>query len=135
MSDSFETPMNCSLPGSSAHGISQARIVEWVAILSSRGSCRPRDWTYVSCICRWIFFYQCATWEVIHISLYVLKNLNNYSLHLEKNQEKLSGTQLFLEMMFSYHQYTLNFRQFSPHFLSYCYDQNDSLSEISPIPI
>ena len=31
-------PMGCSLPGSSAHGVSQARILEWVAISSARGS-------------------------------------------------------------------------------------------------
>ena len=37
-------PMNCSLPGSSIHGILQARILEWVAIPFSRGSSRPRDW-------------------------------------------------------------------------------------------
>ena len=43
-------PMDCSLPGSSAHGIFQARILEWVAISFSRGSSRPRDWTQVSCI-------------------------------------------------------------------------------------
>ena len=36
-------PMDCSLPGSSVHGISQARILEWVAISSSRGSSPPRD--------------------------------------------------------------------------------------------
>ena len=35
--------MDCSLPGSSVHDISQARILEWVAISSSRGSSRPRD--------------------------------------------------------------------------------------------
>ena len=35
--------MDCSLPGSVAHGISQAGILEWVAISSSRGSSRPRD--------------------------------------------------------------------------------------------
>ena len=34
-------PMNCSLPGSSIHGILQARILEWVAMPSSRGSSRP----------------------------------------------------------------------------------------------
>ena len=38
-----------SLPGSSVHGISQAGILEWVAISSSRGSFWPRDWTCVSC--------------------------------------------------------------------------------------
>ena len=41
-------PMDCSLPGSSVHGIFQARILEWVAISSSRGSSWPRDRTQVS---------------------------------------------------------------------------------------
>ena len=41
-------PMNCSPPGSSVCGISQARILEWVAIPSSRGSSQPRDLTQVS---------------------------------------------------------------------------------------
>ena len=40
--------MDCSLPGSSVHGIFQARILEWVAISFSRRSSRPRDWTRVS---------------------------------------------------------------------------------------
>ena len=42
--------MDCSLPGSSFHGISQARILEWVAIFFSRGYSWPRNWTYISCI-------------------------------------------------------------------------------------
>ena len=41
--------MGCSLPGSSVHGILQARILDWVAIPSSRGSSWPTDWTQVSC--------------------------------------------------------------------------------------
>ena len=43
-------PMDCSPPGSSVHGILQARILEWVAMPSSRGSSWPRDQTWVSCI-------------------------------------------------------------------------------------
>ena len=43
-------PVDCSPPGSSVHGILQARILEWVAMLFSRGSSRPRDQTGVSCI-------------------------------------------------------------------------------------
>ena len=43
-------PMDCSPPGSSVQEISQARILEWVAISFSRGSSWPRDWTQVSCI-------------------------------------------------------------------------------------
>ena len=41
-------PMDCPLPGSSVHRILQARIIEWVAMPSSRGSFQPRDWTQVS---------------------------------------------------------------------------------------
>ena len=41
-------PMDCSLPGSSFHGILQARVLEWVAISFSRGSSQPRDGTQVS---------------------------------------------------------------------------------------
>ena len=43
-------PLDCSLPGSSVHGILQARILEWAAISFSRGSSQPRDQTWVSCI-------------------------------------------------------------------------------------
>ena len=42
--------MDCSPPGSSVHGISQARILKWVAISFSRGSSWAKDWTWVSCI-------------------------------------------------------------------------------------
>ena len=42
--------MDCSPPGSSVHGISQARVLEWVAISFSRGSSQPRDQTCISCI-------------------------------------------------------------------------------------
>ena len=40
--------VDCSPPGSSVHGISQARMLEWVAVSSSRGSSQPRDRTCVS---------------------------------------------------------------------------------------
>ena len=41
-------PMDYSLPGSSVHGILQARTLEWVAMPSSRGSSCPRDQTHIS---------------------------------------------------------------------------------------
>ena len=41
-------PMNCSLPGSSVHGILQAKILKWVTISFSRVSSRPWDQTWVS---------------------------------------------------------------------------------------
>ena len=56
MSDSWD-PINWSPPGSSVHGIIQARILEWAAITSSRGSSQHRDWTcmsYVSWAGRWV---------------------------------------------------------------------------------
>ena len=43
-------PMDCSLPGSSVHGIFQAIVLEWIAISFSRGSSQRRDRTRVSCI-------------------------------------------------------------------------------------
>ena len=53
-------PMDHSPPGSSIHGILQARIPEWVAMLSSRGSSQPKDQTcisYTSCIGRWVLYH------------------------------------------------------------------------------
>ena len=65
-------PHDCSPPGSFVHGILQARILEQVAISSSRGSSWPRNWTHVfcvSCMGRCIL-YHCATWQdpCMHIS-------------------------------------------------------------------
>ena len=54
--------MDHSPPDSSVHGILQARILEWVAMPSSRGFSWPRDWTHVSCIAS-EFFTHWATWE------------------------------------------------------------------------
>ena len=48
-------PMDCSPPGSSLHGIVQARVLEWIAISFYRGSSLPRDRTQVSCIARRLF--------------------------------------------------------------------------------
>ena len=51
-------PMDCSPPGSSVHGVSQARMLEWAAISFSRGSSWPRDRTWVS----WIEGRFITTW-------------------------------------------------------------------------
>ena len=49
----FCDPIVYSPPGTSVHGILQARILDWVAIFFSRGSSQPRNWTQISCIvCR-----------------------------------------------------------------------------------
>ena len=49
--------MECNLPGSSVHGISQARILGEVAIFLSRGSSWPRDQHWVSCIGRRVLYH------------------------------------------------------------------------------
>ena len=54
--------MDCSLPGSSVHGILLTRILEWVAVLSCRGSSQPRNWTCVS----WI---SCIAVDYLPLSL------------------------------------------------------------------
>ncbi|KAB0347695.1 hypothetical protein FD754_012552 [Muntiacus muntjak] len=72
--------MDCSPPGSSVHGILQARILEWVAIPLSRGPSRPRDQTHISCIGRQVL-YHCTTWEQFlkktHIYFYSFITLNS----------------------------------------------------------
>ena len=65
-------PMDCSPSGTSAHGIFQARILEWFAISSSRGSSQPRDRThisYVSCIGRQVLYHKChlRSPETLHV--------------------------------------------------------------------
>ena len=60
LSLTFCDPLDYSPPVSSVHGIFQARIPEWVAISSSRGSSQPKDQThvsYVSCIGRQLLYY------------------------------------------------------------------------------
>ena len=56
--------INCSPPASFVHGILQARILEWVAMPSSRGSSQPRDQTWVSCIVG-RFFTDWSTREAV----------------------------------------------------------------------
>ena len=57
-------PMDCSPPGSSLLGVLQERILEWVAMSSSRGSSQPRDQTCVLCLLELAgFFTTNAIWE------------------------------------------------------------------------
>ena len=53
--------MDCSLPGSSIHGLLQARILEWVAVPPSRGSSQCRDWTHIS--------YVYLPWQAVSLPL------------------------------------------------------------------
>ena len=70
-------PMDCSPPGSSVHGLLQARILGWVAMPSSRGSSRPRHQTcisYVSCIGR-----RVTTSATCKVRLYIYIYIYTYS--------------------------------------------------------
>ena len=67
MSD-FCTPMNCSPSGFPVHEMSQARILEWVAISFSGESSQPRVWTHVSYIAGRFFVA-----EPLAVSIYILK--------------------------------------------------------------
>ena len=68
-------PRICSPPGSSVHGISQARILECVAISFSRGSAQPLDQSHVSYIVRRVL-YHLATRQAQSIPFVSLQNLN-----------------------------------------------------------
>ena len=65
-------PINCSLPGSSVHGILQARRLEWVAMPFSRRPSRTRDQTYVS------YVSYIGRWVLSHI----VKMVKNCHLHV-----------------------------------------------------
>ena len=72
-SQPFCNPIDRSLPGSSVHGISQARILYWVAISISRGSSQLRAQTCVSCMGRGILYYW-AAWEAPSLKQADLEN-------------------------------------------------------------
>ena len=77
--------LDCSLPGSSVHVISQARILEWVAISFSRASSQPWDWTHISWVGRqrlyhWValeLLYDCSKKALLR--LVVIDLLGNQS--------------------------------------------------------
>ena len=81
--------MDCSPPGSSVSRIVQARILECVAMPSSRGSCRPRDQTWLSCITGSFlhsvgFFTHWPTRETVHnaITVLVYAEINKHSNYI-----------------------------------------------------
>ena len=83
--------MDCNMPGSSIHGIVQARILAWVAIPFSRGCSSPRDQTHVSCTTD-IFFAIWATREALAIIV-----------------QSLSHVQFFVTLWAAAHQAFLSF--------------------------
>ena len=96
----FYDPMDCSPPGFSAHGILQARILEWVAMPSSRQSSQPRDQTHISCIAGGFFTYW-TTWEALTATSKMSKTKHRAMMTLrcsDESSKNVSGRITFLEM-------------------------------------
>ena len=75
-------PMDCNPPGSSDCRILQTRILEWVAIPSSRGSSWPRDQTcvsYVSCVGSWVLYHYCHLGRPVYIYIYLFGCAGSWS--------------------------------------------------------
>ena len=82
-------PMDCSPPGSSVHGISQARILEWVAI--SRGSSWPRDWTCFFYIGSQVLYHWATrkAWANASSEVKTKQNQKSSSLKTETSPHRL----------------------------------------------
>ena len=85
----FWDPMDCSPPGSSVYGIFQAKLVEWVAMPSSRASFWPRDWICISCVScvaggfftRWVIgeaLIHTHTHTHTHTGFYIFFSITDY---------------------------------------------------------
>ena len=122
-------PTDCSPPGSSVYGILQARILEWLVILFSKGSSQPRDRTQISCIAGRFFtvwatreaplLSRCQSggmfFQVIYLafSLSVVLSLSTLlSLCAFKKKEKLPMTINFTRQKFSTVAGTISFHVF-----------------------
>ena len=77
-------PLDCSPRGSSVHGIFHERILEWVAISSSRGSSRPRDRTQVSCTAGRFF----TGWATVLQALCLREQM--FYIYIYRERERLS---------------------------------------------
>ena len=86
MSESLQPHGLYNLLGSSVHGILQVRMLEWVAVPFSRRSYQLRDWTWVSCIGRWI--------------LYHLSHQESFERPLFKNDQYLVGSKQTFHWLF-----------------------------------
>ena len=78
----FCYPMDCSLSGSSVHGISQARILEWVAISSSQGSSWPRDQSFISYISGGFFTTEPPSKKNMFCKLSNIRHYGSYHMAL-----------------------------------------------------
>ena len=87
-------PMDCSPPGSSAHEILQARILERAAIPFSRGSSWPRDWTWVSHTSGWFFILN---HQGKQSKEFIIRNIESWDVLLYPNN-KLIARPIYLSI-------------------------------------
>ena len=92
---SLYDPMDHSLPGSSVHKIHQARILEWAAMPSSRGSSWLRDRTHIShvfCIGRWALYHWVTNLftNYFKYSLYI-----KYSVYFKYTENNTTDTPIY----------------------------------------
>ena len=80
-------PMDCSLSGSSVHGISQAGKLEWVVIFFSRGSSQPMDWTSIFCIAGGLFTAKSPGKPIIFISKKFSRMDWKYTYHTKGKED------------------------------------------------
>ena len=105
--------MDCSPPGSSVHGILQARVLEWVAIPFSRGSSWPRDRTQVACTAGGIFMVwatrETAPWFIaITMRLSLIPSLLPlYPTDCKQNYQYNIQHALLLQYFIGAHEITL----------------------------
>ena len=90
----------CSLPGSSIHGIFQARTLEWVAISFSRRSSQPRDWTWVSHIVGRHF----TIWPTKEVKVKQYYDLNTESPTSKINEQTKAN---YMKYICNYGRFTL----------------------------
>ena len=101
-------PMDCSLPGSSVHGIFQARVLEWVAIAFSRVSSWPRDGTWVSRIAGRLFTIW--TTREPRSGTQMKKSANHWCWHLSEAFIPFGALSLILsDLILFYSSFTLIF--------------------------
>ena len=97
-------PMDCSPPGSSVHGIPQARILEWVATSSFRGSSRSRDWTWVSCTAGWFITIKPHSFKILFSKILNILWLFSFIANVGiTNQVKYTSQVFFIHYGLSYY--------------------------------
>ena len=113
--------MECSLPGSSIHGIFQSRVLEWIAISFSRGSIRPRDWTQGSRIAGRLF----TLWATREAQPFCICGNNASDLLMCTIQSDWSTEPFILQLKFAFFDQHLPNVLYSPNpwqldFSSFC---------------